>query len=119
MPTVAGVFPLQPSLAHRALFLLSTCVPSRLSGPSPLLPRASSTQLRVRPLQPLSLPNPLPLLLTNLGADITLQKLVLSGSLTLLADGALGLAAGLSIFVVTRLSDAQETKWALQPNPPT
>jgi len=54
--------------------------------------------------------------LTNLGADVNLQKLVLSGSLTLLADGALGLAAGLSIFIVTRLSDAQETKWALQPH---
>ena len=57
--------------------------------------------------------------LTSLGADVNLQKLVLSGSLTLFADAALGLAAATSIFVVTRLSDAQETKWALQPNPQT
>lgn len=58
-------------------------------------------------------------LLTNLGGDGNLQKLALSGALTLVADGALGLAAGLSLFVVTRLSDAQETKWALQRDNPT
>lgn len=57
--------------------------------------------------------------LTNLGADVNLQKLVLSGSLTLLADMALGVAAGFTLFIVTRLSDAQETKRALQSGTPT
>jgi hypothetical protein len=58
-------------------------------------------------------------LLTSLGNDVNLQQLVLSRSLTLFADVALGLAAGVSIFLVTRLSKAQENKWALQSNPPT
>ena len=52
--------------------------------------------------------------MTSLGTDVNLQKLVLSGSLNLLADIALGLAAGVSVFIVTRLTNAQETKWALQ-----
>ena len=52
--------------------------------------------------------------MTSLGTDVNLQKLVLSGSLNLLADIALGLAAGVSIFIVTRLTEAQETKWELQ-----
>lgn len=54
--------------------------------------------------------------LTNVGADVNLQKLVLSGSLTLLADTALAVAAAASIFILTRLSNAQETKWALKPD---
>jgi hypothetical protein len=53
-------------------------------------------------------------LLTDLGAGVSLPKLQLSVGMLTLADLAAGLSAGLACFVVTRLSETQETKWELQ-----
>jgi hypothetical protein len=52
-------------------------------------------------------------LLTDLGAGTNLQRIQLSLALIILADLAAGLSAGLACFVVTRLSETQEAKWAL------
>ena len=52
-------------------------------------------------------------LLTDLGAGLNLQRIQLSMSLLTLADVTAGLSAGLACFVVTRLSETQEEKWAL------
>ncbi len=52
-------------------------------------------------------------LLTDLGAGLNLQRIQLSMSLLTLADITAGLSAGLACFVVTRLSETQEEKWAL------
>lgn len=53
-------------------------------------------------------------LLIDLGSGISLGRIQLSVGMLTLADVAAGVSAGLACFVVTRLSETQEAKWALQ-----